>query len=95
VNERQRLQKAILDLHGVEATHLRSEPVREVFKRRVVWEGTVEVFKVEGHPRAELAFAWSYETDEGKRRTLAVLGIPPIFNALDAVRVAIAAKQQE
>jgi hypothetical protein len=95
VTEQQRLQKAIRELHGVEATHLRSEPVREVFRGQTVWEGTVEVFKVEGHPTAELAFAWSYETDDGKRRTLAVLGIPPVHNARDAVRVAIAAKQQD
>ena len=73
-----RLRRAIRDLHGVDATHLRSEPVREVFRGQIAWEGVVEVFAVKGHPKAGLAYAWSHETDEGGRRYIAILGVEPI-----------------
>jgi len=87
-----RLQRAIRDLHGLEVTHLRSEYVREMFRGEVAWEGDVEVFAVTGHPKAMHAYAWEYETDEGKRAFTAVLGVPPVNSAQDAVRAAIAAE---
>ena len=87
-----RLEQAIRDLHGLEATHLRSEYVREMFRGKVAWEGEVEVFAVSGHPKAAHAYAWEHETDEGKRAFVAVLGIPPVNSAQDAVRAAIVAE---
>ena len=90
--EIERLQQAIRDLHGLESTHLRSESVRETFRGKTVWEGMVDVFAVMGHPKASLAYAWSHETDEGGRRYVAVLGVPPVNSALDAVRASIAAE---
>ena len=92
MSEIARLQKAIRDLHGVESTHLRSEPVHETFQGETAWEGVVEVFALKGHPKAGLAYAWSHETDDGKRRYVAVLGVPPIKSAQDAVRASIVAE---
>ena len=89
-----RLQKAIRDLHGLESTHDRSEPVRETFQGETAWEGVVEVFTVYGHSKARLAYAWSHKTDEGGRRYVAVLGVDPIKSAQDAVRASIAAETQ-
>jgi len=88
----ERLQRAIRDLHGVDGTHLRSEPVHETFQGQTVWEGLVEVFAITGHPKTQLAYAWSHETDEGNRRFIAVLGVPPVNSAKDAVRAHIAAE---
>ena len=87
-----RLRQAIRDLHGLESEHLRSEPVREMFRGEVAWEGDVEVFKVFGHAKAQHAYAWSHETDAGKRAFVAVLGVPPVNSSQDAVRAAIAAE---
>jgi hypothetical protein len=56
-------------------------------------EGIVEVFALKGHPKAGVAYAWSHETDEGGRRCVAVLGVPPIKRAQDAVRASIAAER--
>ncbi len=86
------LQDAIWNLHGCESTWVRSEAVHETFKGETVWAGQVDVFQLQGHPEAETAYAWSYITDEksGKRRFIAVLGIPPINSAADAVRASIA-----
>jgi len=52
IPEISRLRRAIRDLHGVEGTHLRSEPVHETFQRDTVWEGVVEVLALKGHPKA-------------------------------------------
>jgi hypothetical protein len=93
MTERERLRRAIRNLHGVESTHLRSEPVHETFHGKTVWEGVVEVFALKGHPKAGLAYAWARETDDGGRRYVAVLGVPPIKSALDAVRASIVAAQ--
>src|SRR5262249_7243153 len=87
-----KLQKVIRELHGLESEHLRSEPVRETFRDETAWEGVVEVFRVRGHPTAQLAYAWSHETDSGGHNYVAVLGIDPIRTASDAVRAAIAAQ---
>ena len=92
MTESDRLRKTIRDLHGVESTHLPSVRVQETFQGQTVWEGVVEVFGLKGHPKAGLAYAWSYETDDGGRRYVAVLGVHPIKTAQDAVRVSIAAE---
>jgi hypothetical protein len=91
MTDRERLRQAIRNLHGVESTHPLSEPVHETFQGETVWEGVVEVFALKGHPKAGLAYAWSHETDDGKRCYVAVLGVPPIESAQDAVRASIAA----
>ena len=89
-----KLVQVIRDLHGVEATHVRSDPVHETFRGETAWEGIVEVFAIEGHPDARTAYAWSQETDAGGRRYIAVLGIRPVNTARDAVRASIAAEHQ-
>jgi hypothetical protein len=94
MTDRERLRQAIRNLHGVESTHLRSEPVHETFQGTTVWKGVVEVFALKGHPKAGLAYAWSHETDDGKRHYIAVLGVDPIKSAQDAVQASIAAEAQ-
>jgi hypothetical protein len=82
------LKKAIRDLHGCKAEHVESVPVREEFRGQVVWEGEVEVFNIRGHPKAKRAYAWSHDTENGKRY-VAVLEIPPVDSANKAVKAAI------
>ena len=94
MTERERLRRTIRDLHGVDSSHLRSEKVLETFEGQTVWEGMVEVFSLKGHPKAGLAYGWSQATDDGGRRYVAILGVPPIKSARDAVLVSIAADYQ-
>ncbi len=94
MNERERLQKAIRDLHGCDSTWLRSEPVHETFRGQTVWDGVVEVFGLADHPKASVAYAWAHETDAGGRRYVAVLQLPPIKTPADAVRAAIVAERR-
>lgn len=65
--------------------------VTESFEGDLVWEGTVYVFEIEDHPKANLAYAWSSSVEgSDKRKFYAVLHVPPVESALDAVRAAIA-----
>jgi hypothetical protein len=53
-----------------------SEPVIELFKGQVAWDGVVEIFELIGHSKAKRCYAWSYlKNDEPQYTT--VLEIPP------------------
>lgn len=81
---------AIRHMHGCEATWIESVPVPETFKGELVWDGEVQVFAVQ-HPKAERVYAWSHATGGTRRRIVAVLGVPPVVDAITAVRASIAA----
>jgi hypothetical protein len=84
------LQEAIRAMHGCEGEHVETVPVCEVFRGQVAWEGEVEVFALEGHPKAKRCFAWAFDQD-GRKSAMAVLEIPPVDGPQSAVKVAIAA----
>jgi len=85
------LKETIRNLHGAEATHLESVPVKETFQGQTVWEGTVEVFALKGHPKAPKAYAWMHGTDnpEKPKRHVTVLHLPPVVSPESAVKAAI------
>jgi hypothetical protein len=91
----ERLEQEVLDLHGCHGTHLQTIPVREAIDGLVVWEGNVESFWISDHPKAKLAYAWSYQADAGKTQYVAVLAVPPVATPIDAVRAYIAAHIQK
>jgi hypothetical protein len=85
------LKVAIRYLHGGEATHVESVPVKETFQGKTVWEGIVEVFDLRGHPAASRVYAWAHATDDKMhpKRHVTVLHIPPVISPETAVRAAI------
>ena len=85
------LRDVIRRLHGADATHVESVPVKEVFQGQTVWEGIVEVFDLAGHATAHRVYAWAHETDNPQKpiRHVTVLHLHPIKSAQDAVRAAI------
>lgn len=86
------LKAAVESQHGGTATLLKAVPVKEMTGDKVVWEGVVHVFGLKDHPKATRAYAWSHAIDgSDKRRFYAVLGVPPVNSAADAVRAAIVA----
>ncbi len=86
----QELRDVIRRVHGAEAEHVESVPVKEMFKGETVWEGVVEVFDLKNHPTAQRVYAWAHETDKpGQRRYVTVLHISRVTSAIDAVRMAI------
>ena len=56
-----------------------------------VWQGEVEVFNLRGHPTAKRCYAWAHSSGEnGKgKRYVAVLELPPVDSAQNAVKVAL------
>ena len=88
------LKQAVESQHGGTATFVQSVPIHEEHNGETVWDGTVAVFDLAGHPKATRAYAWSYERPDGKRRFFAVLHVPPITGPREAVRAAIVAEQR-
>ena len=85
------LRDTIRRLHGGEATHIESVPVKEVFQGWTIWQGIVELFDLSGHPETSRVYAWAHETDNPERpkRHVAVLHIPPVVSPVTAVRASI------
>lgn len=90
------LAKHVQAMHGVPARFVEAVEVREEHEGRAVWEGAVKVFALTGHPSgATRAYAWSYPTEGGKRRFIAVLGLPPVDSPAMAVRTAVLAQVRQ
>ena len=85
------LKAALLSLHGVQARHVETVPVTEEFQGETVWQGEVEVFDIDGHPKAKRAYGWGHATgdDDQGRRYVTVLEIPPITSPQTAVKASI------
>jgi len=85
------LKGVIQKLHGVEATHRESVPIKEVFHGKTVWDGVVEVFHIEGHPLTNKVYAWLHDTDNPNKPFLpvTVLHIHPALSPAAAVRAFI------
>lgn len=82
------LRDAIHTLHGGKATHAESVAVKETFQGRTVWDGIVEVFHLEGHPKTNKVYAWMHDTGE-KSYPVTVLHIHPALTPAAAVRAFI------
>jgi hypothetical protein len=84
------LKEAVEQLHKCDAQFIETVPVFETFQNKTVWEGTVFVFNIKGHPQATKAYAWSSPIEGStKRRYYAVLHIPPVDSPEKAVRASI------
>ena len=96
MNNIEELQDIIRKLHGVEATHVETVPVKETFQGQTVWEGHVEVFDID-HPQTSRVYAWSHDTDDADnpRRHVTVLHIPPATSPLRAVQASIVSDVRE
>jgi len=83
-------RKAIRATHRVDARLVHRQPVVERFKGDTVWEGEVLVFQLQGHPEARTCYAWEVDG-----QVTAVLRVPPVRSAVDAVRASIMADEGE
>ena len=86
------LRSTIKRLHQCEASHSRTEAVKEVINGQVLWDGNVEVFALLGHDRALRCYAWGHLHESGQWEVTTVLAIPPVISSQTAVLAAIAAR---
>ncbi len=91
MNYIEELKNVIRKLHGTEATHVETVPIKETHEGQTVWEGEVEVFDLADHPKASRVYAWAHDTDDADnpRRTVTVLHIPPATSPRKAVQLSI------
>ena len=83
-------QRAILLTHGTKARLTMRVHVVEEFEAQPVWEGEVLVFALDGHPTADICYAW-----EVNGKVTAVLHEPPVDSPQAAVRAAIVTDSRE
>lgn len=85
------LQDIIHRLYGAKTQHIDSVPVREVVQGRTIWDGTVEIFNLFGHPKANRIYAWIQITDDHVHSIshVTVPHIPPVVSPETAVKAII------
>lgn len=89
------LRATICRIHRCEASHSRTEAVKEIVNGQTMWEGNVEVFALLGHDHALRCYAWGHWHDDGKWEVTTVLAIPPVVSAQTAAIAAFAARIKE
>ena len=83
------LHEHVEALHGCNAVLEMETELVEKFEGSTVWDGSISIFKVD-HPDADTCYAWSAPIEGSENRKFyAVLKIPPVETAADAVRAAI------
>ena len=84
----ERVKQAVEHLHKCSAVHVETVPVHERFEGQTVWQGEVEIFDLTDHPKLKRAYTWSRREGKDNRgeRFIAVLEIPSIKSAADAVK---------
>jgi len=83
------LMEAITAMHDCRCSHFGAEHVCEVYGGETVWDGNVEIFELQGHPTAKIAYGWAWDGEEGEPEYIGILKTPPIKTARDALKAAI------
>jgi hypothetical protein len=73
--------------------YYQTQPVRIALDGEILWKGKVEVFKLQGHPQASLAFGWGFENAQKKMEYVTVMGVPPLDNPISAVKAFLASRR--
>jgi hypothetical protein len=79
-------------LHGLDAIYVETIDVEDRMNGETVWEQSVAVFDLIGHPKASRAYSWSRPTAGTQYQFYAVLHVPPVDSPLQAVRAAVVAE---
>lgn len=76
------------------ARHVASTPVFEVFSGKVIWDGIVETFDLDGYPKAKRCYVSPFIDDDKPNSPAGkiIFEIPPVDSPQSAVKVAIASK---
>ena len=81
-----RLQIAIRHQHGCASNHVMTIPLTEQLNGRIVWQGEVEIFDLQGHATAKRCYAFAYAGADNQKRYAAVLELSPVDSPRGAVR---------
>jgi hypothetical protein len=78
------LKQTIHENHDCTVTHLQSVWVEETDGAETLWTGQVEIFEVQGHAKAKIAYGWWQEDSETGLVT--ILALTPTLDARKAVQ---------
>jgi hypothetical protein len=62
------LKRAVEGQRGGTAILVDAVPATEIFSGQTVWDGTVHIYDLEGHPKATRACAWSRPVEGSDKR---------------------------
>jgi hypothetical protein len=88
-NGLRRLQDSVQQLHGCLAAHVATIPLTDQRDGKILWQGAVEVFDLQGHPNAERCYAWASRVDDGWEYHITVLRLELVDSPRSAVRAAL------
>ena len=84
-----KLERAIRVAHGWDpAEHVESVRVTHRVRKRVVWQGDVEVFRSVGHTGVSFVYAWGYPY-LGKLRCFTMVKRPAVNSPEKGVKFAL------
>jgi hypothetical protein len=78
------LKQSIHENHGCTVTHVQSVLVEESDGDNTLWTYQVEIFEVQGHVKAKIAYGWWQENSEAGLVT--ILALTPTLDARKAVQ---------
>jgi hypothetical protein len=61
-------------------------PLTEQLNGRIVWQGEVEIFDLQGHATAKRCYSFAYTGADNQKRYPAVLELSPVDSPRGAVR---------
>ena len=88
-NDVRRLQRVIEQQHGCRCVHVVTVPLTEQHSGKILWQGAVEIFDLQGHATAQRCYAWISQHNDGKEDHAAVLEVPPVDSPRSAVRAVL------
>ena len=85
-----KLQEYIQTMYGVRAMHIDSLRTTQILEDYTIWDGMIEVFELNGHPKASVVYAWTQNTSKrGKpEKYFAVLHLNSVDSPEAAVKAA-------
>jgi hypothetical protein len=78
------LKQSIAENHACTAVYIQSVMVEEAHQGEILWTGQIEIFEIQGHAKAKVAYGWWQEnTEEG---LVTILALTPTMDARKAVQ---------
>jgi len=82
----QSLRDLIQKTHKCPCRYSQSSPIKEEADGKILWEGTVELFDLGGHPTARHCYAWAQKDATGRLQFTTILKTPEIDSPRKAVQ---------
>lgn len=85
------LRELIQQMYGVQSRLIDSVRVTEILEDNTIWDGMIEIFELNGHPKAPIVYAWAQNMNKPgmPKKYFAVLHLNSVDSPEAAVKSAI------